>query len=675
MPDVDLGDETPLTGDLSQYGHVSYLKVNSTSKEPIWDYLIRKYHYLGYGKVIGGRVKYLCFLGNRLVAAIGYCAGSYKLGPRDKYVGWDEETKGKYLPHLLNNNRFLILPWIKIKNLASHILSSSLKKARQDWKEQYGKEPYFVETFVAREKYSGTCYIAANWTYLGQTKGFAKIKNTFVYHGNEKDIYVYIMNRRFKKIFKPNLLRLSPDREELFEFVTTVPTRYDSLLKILGVEKIDDDFFQRALTDHLLVYYQFIKRIELGRYFIVYIKALMSDLKRKSMVPMAIAFLNKHDVRKFSNFLTRGILDEKKMLEEYQKELFELVGHSEGMLTVDACDFKKKGNCSVGVMRQRSGPNGKIYNCQSGILLGYAGPNGRGLFDYELFMPAVWFEEQYSQLRQEAYVPKDLEYKPKSRIFSDMIYRAINSPTFKGKYIGLNDVFGREREYLDLLPKDLIYFASVSGSHRVFLGSPQSVNELFKNSLTPINSMSVKSLVEEDTQPWCDLSDTSAGTLIPKDKCIQVVEELYGRPGQGLWLYVRRQEDGSMNYWLSNEPLSSSPLKMRYLYSLQRLSEDCFKDSIVNFGLNSCEARRWHALRRHVLFIFLTDLFITKLRRALDLQEGKDNPSEAFKLLEGSFAPSIPKGFSFNPITNLSPPAPRIESEALEEGVGLRSEL
>jgi hypothetical protein len=129
-------------------------------------------------------------LGELLIGAISFCSGAFKLGPRDKFVGWDENTWLEHIASLLNNNRFLILPWIKVKNMASKILSLSLKRVRNDWKQQYGVELSLVETFIDTKRYRGTCYIAANWTYLGLTKGFKRQGNTFVYHGNEKGIFV-----------------------------------------------------------------------------------------------------------------------------------------------------------------------------------------------------------------------------------------------------------------------------------------------------------------------------------------------------------------------------------------------------------------------------------------------------------------------------------------------------
>ena len=160
-------DKTPMTGELSDYPWTVRLhKVDETKWEAFWDELVREHHYLGYEGQIGGRIKYVVTLGKQIVGAISFCSAAYKLGPRDEYIGWSEDVRLSKLPHLLTNNRFLILPWIRIRNLASHVLSKSLRQLREDWEKQYEVTPYMIETFVDREKYLGTCYIAANWIYL-----------------------------------------------------------------------------------------------------------------------------------------------------------------------------------------------------------------------------------------------------------------------------------------------------------------------------------------------------------------------------------------------------------------------------------------------------------------------------------------------------------------------------
>ena len=120
-------NKTPMVGEISDYEEEVLLhKVDETKWEGIWNKLVRKYHYMGYESVIGARIKYIITIGAYIVGAISFCSAAYHLGPRDEYIGWDEETRKQMLAHLVNNNRFLLLPWVSIRNLATRVLSLSL---------------------------------------------------------------------------------------------------------------------------------------------------------------------------------------------------------------------------------------------------------------------------------------------------------------------------------------------------------------------------------------------------------------------------------------------------------------------------------------------------------------------------------------------------------------------
>jgi hypothetical protein len=346
----DQYDRSLLEGQLDDFTCPILLhKVDETKREPLWDHLVREHHYLGFDSTIGGRVKYLVTLGKRLVGAIGFCSAAYQLGPRDQFLGWDEETRLKYLPHLLNNNRFLILPWIKVRNLASHIPALSLKRVRVDWKKQYEAEPYMVETFVDREKYQGTSYKAANWTYLGVTKGFGKVGKKFVYHGHEKDLYVYVMNHRFSRIFRPDTGRLTDARKELFGMITGIPLYSPNILEKLGVTELTSEQFNNLLLGHLERYTPYLGRKELIPHMAAVFKGHLSDARRKSNECIALAFEGAGEVRNFAGFMSRRPFGHEGMLEEHQEEISGILSHPEGMITGDGCDFPKKGKNSAGI--------------------------------------------------------------------------------------------------------------------------------------------------------------------------------------------------------------------------------------------------------------------------------------------------------------------------------------
>jgi hypothetical protein len=155
-------DKTPIDCELWELMPLRFVSVSGTPLEGVWDYAVSEYHYLRYDKMIGPRLKYLVFSDLRILSAVSFGQASYKVGCRDKFIGWDEVQRKKSLPRVINNNRFLILPWVNVKNLASHVLSKTMKLLCSDWSERFRTEPLLIETFVDTNRYKGICYRAAN---------------------------------------------------------------------------------------------------------------------------------------------------------------------------------------------------------------------------------------------------------------------------------------------------------------------------------------------------------------------------------------------------------------------------------------------------------------------------------------------------------------------------------
>ena len=141
----------------------------------LWNEYIHRYHYLGYKPLPGAQLRYFVISGNDIIALLGFGASAWQCAPRDKYIGWTHDQRKKKLQYIVNNARFLILPWVKCKNLASKILSLTSHRLSGDWQGHYGYQPVLLETFVERDRFAGTCYKAANWVLVGQTKGRGKL--------------------------------------------------------------------------------------------------------------------------------------------------------------------------------------------------------------------------------------------------------------------------------------------------------------------------------------------------------------------------------------------------------------------------------------------------------------------------------------------------------------------
>ncbi len=141
----------------------------------------------------------MVFIDDRPVACIGWGSAAWSVKSREIFIGWDKQTKENNLHFIVNNTRFLILPWVKVKCLASKILSLNIKRISNDWIETYNQPLFLLETFVEQDRFKGTCYKAANWIKVGQTKGTAKSGHDHLIHGKIKDVLVYPLGKGFRK--------------------------------------------------------------------------------------------------------------------------------------------------------------------------------------------------------------------------------------------------------------------------------------------------------------------------------------------------------------------------------------------------------------------------------------------------------------------------------------------
>lgn len=192
-------DKTPLNTKLSDLEPVELKLVRNTDLETLYNSLIQQHHYLGFRQIVGNHLKYMVFIGERPVACIGWGSAAWSVKSRETFVGWDKKTKENNLHFVANNTRFLILPWISVKCLASKILALNAKRISNDWIKIYNHPLYLLETFVEQNRFKGTCYKAANWILTGQTKGTAKRGHDHLFHGKIKDVYLYTLRKNFKQ--------------------------------------------------------------------------------------------------------------------------------------------------------------------------------------------------------------------------------------------------------------------------------------------------------------------------------------------------------------------------------------------------------------------------------------------------------------------------------------------
>jgi hypothetical protein len=156
---------------------------------------LQRYHYLGFKRSVGESMGYAAFVGRELVALLDWGAAVLHCGPREQYVGWDDATRERNIHFVAGNRRFLVLPWVRIKGLASRILGANLRRLNADWQTAYGHPVLLAETFVDQSRFKGTCYRAANWVDLGQTIGYSRHRGGFEANGCPKAVMVYPLAR------------------------------------------------------------------------------------------------------------------------------------------------------------------------------------------------------------------------------------------------------------------------------------------------------------------------------------------------------------------------------------------------------------------------------------------------------------------------------------------------
>lgn len=179
-----------------------HLQLVSKATSSLWNEYIERYHYLGYTPLPGAQLRYFVRAGEQIVALTGFGAAAWQTAPRDRFVGWNHDQRKKNLHLVVNNARFLILPWVQSKNMASKILSLTTRHLPDDWEARYNVRPVLMETFVQKDRFAGICYKAANWILCGETKGRGKLGVAGKISVPIKDVWVYPLEKRFKFLLK-----------------------------------------------------------------------------------------------------------------------------------------------------------------------------------------------------------------------------------------------------------------------------------------------------------------------------------------------------------------------------------------------------------------------------------------------------------------------------------------
>jgi len=192
-------NQQPVEALLSDLPPIVLRQVRRTPEERIFNGLVKQFHYLGYCQPVGEHLKYLAFAGARPLACMAFSSAPYALSCRDAFIGWTPEARARNRHLLAYNTRFLILPWVRVPHLASHLLGLFARSISEDWQRLYNHPIFWIETFIDTERFAGTCYRAANWTWLGLTAGRGKYNRGHQKLTSVKAMYGYPLIRDFRK--------------------------------------------------------------------------------------------------------------------------------------------------------------------------------------------------------------------------------------------------------------------------------------------------------------------------------------------------------------------------------------------------------------------------------------------------------------------------------------------
>jgi len=403
---------------------------------------------------------------------------------------------------------------------------------------------------------------------------------------------------------------------------------YDlQMINALALGNISEQQINDELERYFWRYAKSFERAPQRKYFEATIRGLLSGLDRKSIEPIALHFLGQSKVRGMQQFFKRSKGWQENLTQRYQTQLSRQLTSPDGFASIDESDFVKKGTNSAGVARQYCGRVGKRENCQSGVFLSYASEKGYGLLEAKLYIPKHWFDKDYTEKRETCHIPKTTTFQTKNQMAIEMLNKKITDPQFPIKWVGCDSTFGCDHSFLDGLPQSVHYFASVKEDEYIFLTMPKMGIPLPKRGPQSKQPRALEapvciaSLGSEEAICWerRTLAQGTKGPLIADIKCVRAfscrrINNNLFVPGVPIWVYIRRYEDGTLKYFISNAPEDTEQGVLDRLATMRWSIEQCFLECKSYLGMGHYEARSYQAWHRHMLLVMVAHLFTSVLR-------------------------------------------------------------
>lgn len=195
--------QSPILGSVAAYAPLEFDLISDAASRALFRQYIQRYHYLGYRVPFGAQLRYFVRsqrLPERILACLLFSSAAWKMAPRDRWIGWRDQARSLNLARVVSNSRFLILPWVEVSGLASKILSMAAQQLSEDWLSVYQVSPLLLESLVDPQRFSGTCYRAANWIHVGTTQGRGRMDRKQDVQRHVKEIFIYPLHAHAREL-------------------------------------------------------------------------------------------------------------------------------------------------------------------------------------------------------------------------------------------------------------------------------------------------------------------------------------------------------------------------------------------------------------------------------------------------------------------------------------------
>jgi SRSO17 transposase len=406
------------------------------------------------------------------------------------------------------------------------------------------------------------------------------------------------------------------------EYLYSVP-KFD-----LGKGDIKD--FMNELKGFHEQFYDCFQRSESREHFFRFMAGQFSPLERKSIEPIALA-VEDGNVRAMQRFVSDAPWDDDKISTKYRSLVNDDIGIPDGALIFDESGFVKKGQESIGVARQYCGNIGKVENCQVGVFAAYASEHGYALVDKRLFIPEIWFTDDYLERRKKCKLPESAAFKTKPQLAAEMLNALVKESILPFKYVLADSVYGVSPDFIsavEALP-DKTYLVSVPKDTRCWLKRPMTITKTYqwggktrtKTLLADTDSAPRK--VEELAKNINDyfwyrrqVSEGTKGPIVYEFARRQVILSADGLPQKPVWLLIRRStgDDPQYSYFISNASSSTRLKTLVWLSGLRWAIEQCFEEAKTELGMDHYEVRKFPGWQHHMLTCMLAHFFLWHLK-------------------------------------------------------------